>query len=92
MSLSGPLSRLGPGSLTQWMGVPWQADASSCRFGYQRAISPILPSFWPARIPNGVLREVDYRIVLDTARGLDERRAAFARRHDWERFVSAPRA
>lgn len=90
MSLSGPLSRLGPGSLTQWMGVPWQADASSCRFGYQRAISPILPSFWPARIPNGVLREVDYRIVLDTARGLDERRAAFARRHDWERFVSAP--
>lgn len=90
MSLTGPLSRLGPGSFTQWMGVPWQADASACRFGYQRAISPILPAFWPARIPNGVLREEDYRIVLDTTRSLEERRAAFARRHDWERFISAP--
>lgn len=89
-SKGGPLSRLGPGSLTQWMGVPWHADASSCRYGYFRAISPILPGFWPARIPNGVLAEVDYRIVMDTARSLDERRAAFARRRDWERFISAP--
>ncbi|MCP4383672.1 MAG: hypothetical protein GY798_20025 [Hyphomicrobiales bacterium] len=87
---TGPLSRLGPGSITQWMGVPWQADAGSCRFGYFRAISPILPGFWPARIPNGVLAEVDYRIVMDTARSLDDRRAAFARRRDWERFISAP--
>ena len=72
------------------MGVPWHADASSCRFGYERAVSPILPGFWPARIPNGVLAEVDYRIVIDTARSLDERRAAFGRRRDWERFISAP--
>lgn len=89
-SRSGPFSRLGPGSFTQWMGVPWQADASSCRFGYERAVSPILPGFWPARIPNGVLAEVDYRIVIDTARAIDDRRAAFARRRDWERFISAP--
>ncbi|HMN84915.1 MAG TPA: LodA/GoxA family CTQ-dependent oxidase [Bauldia sp.] len=74
---TGPLSRLGPGSFTHWMGVPWHADASSCRFGYEPAISPVLPGFWPARIPNGVLAEVDYRIVMDTARTLDDRRAAF---------------
>ena len=90
LSKAGPFSRLGPGSITQWMGVPWQADASSCRFGYERAISPILPGFWPARIPNGVLAEADYRIVMDTARSLDDRRAAFGRRRDWERFISAP--
>ena len=89
ISKTGPLSRLGPGSMTRWMGVPWHADASSCRFGYERAISPILPGFWPARIPNGVLAEADYRIVMDTARSLDERRAAFHRRRDWERFISA---
>jgi hypothetical protein len=90
VSKQGPLSRIGPGGITQWMGVPWHADASSCRFGYQTAISPILPGFWPARIPNGVLAEADYRIVIDTARSLSERRAAFARRRDWERFISAP--
>ena len=90
VSKTGPLSRLGPGSITHWMGVPWHADASSCRFGYERAISPILPGFWPARIPNGVLAEVDYRIVIDTARSLDDRRAAFGRRRDWQRFISAP--
>ncbi len=89
LSRAGPLARLGPGGLTQWLGVPWQADASSCRFGYARAISPVLPGFWPARIPNGVLAEADYRIVIDTARSLGERRAAFARRRDWERFISA---
>lgn len=89
-SKQGPLSRLGPGGITQWMGVPWHADASSCRFGYEKAISPILPGFWPARIPNGVLAEADYRIVMDTARSLKERRVAFARRRDWERFISAP--
>ncbi len=90
LSRAGPLSRMGPGSFTQWMGVPWQADASSCRFGYERAMSPVLPGFWPARIPNGVLSEADYQIVLDTARSLDERRAAFGRRRDWERFIAAP--
>ncbi|MFO1144517.1 MAG: LodA/GoxA family CTQ-dependent oxidase [Amaricoccus sp.] len=87
---SGPLSRLGPGSITQWMGVPWHADASSCRFGYERAVSSILPGFWPARIPNGVLAEADYSIVMDTARAIDQRRAAFGRRRDWGRFISAP--
>jgi hypothetical protein len=50
----------------------------------------VLPTFWPARIPNQVLREQDYRIVMDRSRSLDERRAAFGRRHDWERFIAKP--
>ena len=90
LSRTGPLSRLGPGDLIKWMGVPWQADAASCRYGYQRAISLVSPGFWPARIPNSVLTEADYRIVVDTERSLDERREAFLRRRSWERFIARP--
>lgn len=90
LSKSGPLSRLGPGGITQWLGLPWQADWASCRSGYQSSISPVLPAFWPARVPNTVLSEADYKVVMDTARAIEERRAAFARRRDWERFISAP--
>ena len=90
LSRKGPLGHIGAGSITQWMGVPWQADSSSCRYGYQKAISTISPGFWPARIPNGVLSEADYAIVMDTGRTLEERRAAFDRRRDWERFIAHP--
>jgi hypothetical protein len=86
----GPLQGCAPGDLTGWLGVPWHNDAASCRSGYQRRISTVLPTFWPARIPNQVLREADYRIVMDRSRSLDERRAAFRRRYDWERFVARP--
>ena len=40
--------------------------------------SPVLPTFWPARIPNHVLREEDYAIVVDDDPSVEERRAAFA--------------
>jgi hypothetical protein len=86
----GPLQGSAPGDLTGWLGVPWHNDAASCRSGYQRRISTVLPTFWPARIPNQVLREADYRIVMDRSRPLEERQAAFRRRHDWERFVARP--
>jgi hypothetical protein len=50
----------------------------------------VLPTFWPARIPNHVLREADYRIVVDPSASMADRQAAFDRRFDWERFVTAP--
>jgi hypothetical protein len=87
----GPLQGCAAGDLTCWLGVPWHNDAASCRSGYQRRISAVLPTFWPARIPNQVLREADYRIVMDRTRTLDDRRAAFRRRHDWERFIAKPK-
>lgn len=89
LSPRGPLGSLGPGGIIQWMGVPWHADSASCRYGYQRT-SPLLPGFWPARIPNSVLTEADYRIVMDTERTLDERRRAFRRRRSWQRFIAQP--
>jgi len=89
-SRNGPLRSLGPGDVIKWMGVPWQADSSSCRFGYQETTSTTLPMFWPARIPNSVLTAEDYEIVVDTSRTLNERRAAFLRRAPWERYISTP--
>lgn len=90
LSRTGPLSDIGPGSIGQWMGLPWHSDSASCRSGYTKALSPVSPTFWPARIPNQVLAETDYDVVMDSSRSLAERRAAFARRRGWERFVAGP--
>ena len=89
-SRSGPLKRIGPGDIIKWMGVPWQADSASCRYGYQETVSAVLPGFWPARIPNSILTSEDYSIVVDSSRSLDDRRAAFKRREQWERYISTP--
>jgi hypothetical protein len=89
MAADGPVAGSGPGDLTRWQGTPWQSDAASCRSGYQPDISPVLPTFWPARIPNHVLREEDYLIVVDTSAPMDDRVDAFERRYDWERFITA---
>ncbi len=89
MAADGPLAGSGPGDLTRWMSTPWHSDAASCRSGYEREISTVLPTFWPARVPNHVLREDDYLVVVDTTAPLADRQAAFARRYDWQRFVAA---
>jgi hypothetical protein len=34
MSPGGVVDASGPGTLTQWMGVPWQTDEASCLSGY----------------------------------------------------------
>ena len=89
-SAGGPLQGVSPGDLTHWLGEPWHADAASCRSGYQRSISLILPTFWPARIPTQVLSNSDYQIVMDRTRPTSERLQAFRRRLDWERFIAKP--
>ncbi|MEZ0090983.1 LodA/GoxA family CTQ-dependent oxidase [Streptacidiphilus sp. EB129] len=89
LSVNGPLYAQGPGDLTRWMAVPWQTDTASCRSGYELALSPrhdpYLPSFWPARVPNHVLTEEDYQVVVDESRPLPERTEAFERRAVWLR-------
>ena len=78
------LGAQGPGGLTRWMAVPWQTDTASCLSNYQvGTYDSYLPTFWPAHVPNQVLSEANYRIVLDTSRPLLERKAAFADRSDW---------
>jgi L-lysine epsilon oxidase C-terminal domain len=80
---NGPLYGQLPGGITRWMAVPWQTDTASCRSGYTPSFDPYAPAFWPAHVPNQVLTENNYKIVLDTSRPLDERRKAFASREVW---------
>ncbi|WP_083099362.1 LodA/GoxA family CTQ-dependent oxidase [Pseudophaeobacter leonis] len=72
-----------PGGLTRWMAVPWQTDTSSCRSGYTPQYDPYAPTFWPARVPNEVMSETEYRTVMDTSLPLSQRLQAFANRANW---------
>jgi hypothetical protein len=82
---NGPLAAQGPGDITRWMAVPWQTDTASCRSGYTRTYDPYVPTFWPARVPNNVLTEENYRKVMDESLPLGDRLAAFATRSSWIR-------
>jgi hypothetical protein len=79
----GPLHEQGPGDLTRWMGLPWQADTAFCRSGYDREYDPFIPTFWPARVPNHVLTEAAYRDAVDPQADPKKRLAAFSRRQAW---------
>ena len=93
-AVGGPLYAQSPGDITRWMAVPWQTDTASCRSGYTLsfgpAFDPYMPTFWPARVPNQVLTQADYEIVMDESRSLAERQAAFERRASWLRFLTGP--
>jgi hypothetical protein len=79
----GPLHAQGAGGLSRWMAVPWQADTASCRSGYDTDYDPYLPTFWPARVPNQVLYETDYQIIMDQSKTREEKLAAFRNRPNW---------
>lgn len=89
MKPDGALYGQGPGTLTRWMAVPWQTDTASCRSGYYAGYGPkydpYVPTFWPARVPNHVLTEEDYTIVVDTSQPREKRIKAFGRRAVWLR-------
>ncbi|GAA2087333.1 LodA/GoxA family CTQ-dependent oxidase [Kitasatospora saccharophila] len=94
LAADGPLHAQGPGDLTRWMAIPWQTDTASCRSGYESIAlpsvryDPHVPTFWPARVPNHVLTEEDFRIVNKEDGGTpteEEREDAFARRASWLR-------
>ena len=92
LAADGPLARSGPGDVTRWMAVPWQADTASCRFAYDypnvpHPPNPYLPTFWPARVPNHVLTEAAYERVMDATLSEDERVAAFGDRQNWFRHL-----
>jgi hypothetical protein len=72
-----------PGGISRWMAVPWQADTASCRSGYLASYDPYLPTFWPARVPNQVMSQANYEIVLDVEKPLADRLKAFAERASW---------
>lgn len=77
----------GPGDLTRWMASPWQTDTASCRAGYEPEYDAYIPTFWPARVPNTVLTEADYQIVVNTKLPRNERLVAWNRRASWYRIL-----
>jgi hypothetical protein len=73
----------GPGGITRWMAVPWQKDFVEC-LG-----KPGYPAFWPARVPDAVLRRDQYEAVVKK-RGIspEARRRGLRERGPW--FFSNP--
>jgi hypothetical protein len=81
----GPIAASGPGSLTRWLGVPWQTDEASCLSGYDTTTYLPLPSFWAARVPNQVMSEDSYERMNDTDINIGQRLKHFDYRQDWLR-------
>lgn len=71
------------GGITRWMAIPWQTDTASCRDGYTSMYDPYLPTFWPARVPNNILSEEQYKASIDPLLSEETRKQAFAYRKDW---------
>ncbi|MEZ5594368.1 MAG: LodA/GoxA family CTQ-dependent oxidase [Gammaproteobacteria bacterium] len=89
LEMNGPLYKQGPGDLTRWMALPWQGDTAFCRSGYDMEYDPYLPTFWPARVPNQVLTEIDYDTLMDQNESMEVRIAAFQNRPSWLRQLPA---
>ncbi|HXJ80038.1 MAG TPA: LodA/GoxA family CTQ-dependent oxidase [Candidatus Methylomirabilis sp.] len=81
----GPLAASGPGSLTRWLGVPWQTDEASCLAGYDASNYLPIPSFWAARVPNQVLSEHAYHQSTDRRLSYVQRLKSVAYRQFWLR-------
>jgi hypothetical protein len=95
LAFDGPLSSSGPGDITKWMAVPWQSDSASCRAGDTAATEfpsdPLLPTFWPARVPNHILAEAEYKIVSNPKQSPKRRTEAFYDRQNWLRGLDLSR-
>ncbi|MGJ8625863.1 MAG: LodA/GoxA family CTQ-dependent oxidase [Sulfitobacter sp.] len=90
LSPDGPHGSSGPGSLTRWMGVPWQTDEASCNSGmiYSPQLYLSSPSFWGARVPNQVLSLDAFNLA--TSPGLTDQQVDrhFSNRHLWLRDIN----
>ncbi|MCH2223679.1 MAG: LodA/GoxA family CTQ-dependent oxidase [Crocinitomicaceae bacterium] len=89
LSPNGPCSINGPGSLTRWMGVPWQTDEASCLSGYTVSTYLPLPSFWAARVPNQVFVEDSYERIQAGHVNIAQRLKHLDYRQDWLRDIEA---
>lgn len=86
LGAGGIVETSGPGTLTWWMGVPWQTDEASCLSGYDLGTYLPLPSFWAARVPNQVLSQRSYDRMVDEDLPLGQRMKHLYYRQDWLRY------
>ncbi|WP_212005415.1 LodA/GoxA family CTQ-dependent oxidase [Chitinophaga sp. HK235] len=85
----GPLNGSGPGSLTRWLGVPWQTDEASCLAGYDTSTYLVLPSFWAARVPNEILSADAFSRLADHTVNLPQRLKHLDYRQNWLRDLGS---
>lgn len=85
LSDQGPIAFNGPGSLTRWLGVPWQTDEASCLSGYDTTTYLPLPSFWSVRVPNQVMSQEAFNRLSDKNIPLGQRLKHLSYRQDWLR-------
>jgi hypothetical protein len=85
LGVPGPLSASGPGDITRWMALPWQADTANCASGYEPDVDEYLPTFWPAGVPNDVLAAQSYAVLTDPAATAADKQSAFEARAKWLR-------
>lgn len=85
LAAGGPLDGNGPGTMSRWLGVPWQTDEASCLSGYTASTYLPLPSFWAARVPNQILSMDSFKRLNDTKLNLGQRLKHFDYRQDWLR-------
>ena len=92
LAKGGVLDGSGPGDITRWMACPWQADTSSCLSAYSVWGGQYLPTFWPARVPNDVLTEEDWKRIADAKLTTAERLRALdpVNRAKWLRGIVYP--
>ena len=91
LSDDGPHGASGAGSLTRWLGVPWQTDEASCNSGllYSPSLYLSTPSFWGARVPNQVLSTEAYQLARNLSLPEAARRQHFLKRALWLRDINA---
>lgn len=83
----GPLTASGPGSLSRWLGVPWQTDEASCLNGYDASSYLPVPSFWAARVPNEVLSQHAFEQATHTGLPYATRFRQLSYRQNWLRDI-----
>ncbi|MCW2810028.1 MAG: hypothetical protein JWP61_486 [Friedmanniella sp.] len=91
LGAGGVVEATAPGTLTWWLGVPWQTDEASCLSGYEIGTYLPLPSFWAARVPNQVLSERSYGRVMDPSLSDTQRLKHLFLRPEWLRFFGPDR-
>ncbi|WDE09023.1 hypothetical protein SG34_030055 [Thalassomonas viridans] len=91
IALAQMFNASGPGTLTRFMGVPWQTDEASCRSGqdYDPAYYLPLASFWSARVPNQVLSQRSFDRLKDDNLPPLQRLKHLNYRQDWLRFFNS---
>jgi hypothetical protein len=90
LSSNGPHGASGAGSLTRWMGVPWQTDEASCNSGmiYSPELYLSSPSFWGARVPNQVLSMDAFNLAKSPDLTAQQKDRHFSNRHLWLRDIN----